>query len=61
MAQSQIKKCICDHDFQDQKYGPGMRVMAPTGKGENSGTYKCTVCGRTQSGEKQKDKPKEKK
>lgn len=40
-----IKTCDCKHDYQDEKYGKGKRVMneKPAPKG---GTikYVCTVC-----------------
>lgn len=46
-----ILKCICDHDYQDQKYGRGMRVMnhAPV-KGAKPNNYRCTVCKRESTG-----------
>lgn len=35
----------CQHPFQDQRYGPGMRVYIPVEK--NSRIVKrCTVCGK---------------
>lgn len=36
-----IQKCTCKHDFQDQKYGQGMRVHTEDRKGNSH----CTVCG----------------
>lgn len=39
---SSIKKCDCNHKFQDSEYGYKMRVMNATKTGE----YKCTVCGK---------------
>lgn len=50
MAESKIKRCDCKHEFQDKKYGNGMRVMNPTGKGDKSGDYRCTVCGKIHRG-----------
>jgi len=40
-----VKKCgnNCKHDYQDQKYGPGMRVH---NQGKD-GKLNCTVCGGT--------------
>ena len=38
---SSIRRCTCDHKFQDKRYGKGMRVhaiMANTNQ-------RCTVCG----------------
>jgi len=34
-----IKKCTCKHEFQDKKYGKGMRVF---NKGKE--VWRCTVC-----------------
>lgn len=36
-----IIKCNCVHEFQDERYGLGMRVHNATAKGS---TYRCTVC-----------------
>lgn len=36
-----IHKCNCKHEYQDEKYGPGMRVHVATTK---DGTWRCTVC-----------------
>lgn len=38
---SSIKKCTCQHDFQDRVYGKGKRVHTVGGKGTT-----CTVCGK---------------
>lgn len=40
-----IKKCVCEHKFQDKIYGKDMRVHTPTKKEDNK-IYRCTVCGR---------------
>ena len=37
-----ISRCLCKSEYQDQKYGPGMRVM---NRLEN-GKMRCTVCGK---------------
>lgn len=37
-----VKKCNCKNDFQDAKYGTGMRVMNLS-KDDKRGA--CTVCG----------------
>lgn len=50
MAKSEVLKCVCDHKFQDEKYGRGMRVMNPTGKSDKGDKYKCTVCGNERTG-----------
>lgn len=34
-----IKKCSCENDYQDEKYGENMRVFNETAKG-----HRCTVC-----------------
>ena len=36
-----IIKCNCVHEFQDERYGLGMRVHNATAK---DSTYRCTVC-----------------
>lgn len=38
-----VKKCDCEHKYQDKKYGPGMRVMNPMTKTDG---VRCTVCAR---------------
>lgn len=45
-----IKKCKCDHEFQDARYGHRMRVHnKKAGKDARSPqVYVCTVCGREQ-------------
>ena len=37
-----IKECVCEHKYQDEKYGKNKRVMNQTIKGN----YRCTVCNR---------------
>ena len=39
-----IKKCTCKHEYQDKKYGKGMRVHTPTTKDVTKDTCRCTVC-----------------
>lgn len=59
MGESIIKACLCEHDFQDQQNGRGMRVFNPIGKNEkgtSSGTHRCTVCGRVVTDNRAKDK-----
>jgi hypothetical protein len=36
-----IIPCTCQHEWQDKKYGKGMRVHNETKK---HGIYRCTVC-----------------
>lgn len=38
---TQIIKCRCRHEYQDQLYGRGNRVHNPVG----NGSWTCTVCG----------------
>lgn len=38
-----IKRCTCTHEYQDKKYGKGMRVMDQTAE-VRPVTYRCTVC-----------------
>ena len=39
-----IRKCTCEHAYQDKKYGKKKRVYNQTKKGEKTG--RCTVCGK---------------
>ena len=44
---SAIKKCNCEHKYQDEKYGKGMRVMNELKSKQGvPQEYRCTVCGR---------------
>jgi hypothetical protein len=50
-----LLKCECVHEFQDRKYGVGMRVHNTMNNGKPlAGTttkqYRCTVCGRVRTG-----------
>lgn len=36
-----VLECVCEHEYQDQRYGKWQRVHNPRAKG-----YVCTVCGR---------------
>lgn len=39
-------KCKCTNEFQDKKYGLGMRIANRTEKGDVDGRdARCTVCG----------------
>lgn len=39
------QKCKCTHEYQDQKYGKGVRVMNATERqNENKIDVRCTVC-----------------
>jgi hypothetical protein len=40
-----IIKCKCEHEYQDAKYGAGLRVhhYAPSANSKNGG-WRCTVC-----------------
>ena len=39
-AAAKVMACICDHEYQDEKYGKRRRLHNPNAKG-----YVCTVCG----------------
>lgn len=39
-----IKKCTCKNEFQDQRYGNGMRVMNASGASGKADKVRCTVC-----------------
>lgn len=39
-----ILPCSCKHEFQDQRYGRGMRVANPSRK--SPPMWRCTVCGK---------------
>ena len=41
-----IKKCKCEHTYQDKKYGKGKRVCNQLAKAGSAGnpSYSCTVC-----------------
>jgi hypothetical protein len=40
-----IVKCTCKHAFQDERYGPGNRVMNPCRPAGGKDTaVRCTVC-----------------
>lgn len=39
------KQCTCTHEYQDQKYGDGIRVHNPLAKKkEQPQQWRCTVC-----------------
>ena len=38
---SEVKRCSCKHEGQDNLYGKGNRLMNAYNKG-----YRCTVCGK---------------
>lgn len=40
---TQIKKCTCEHKFQDKTYGKKQRVFNFR---EGKKTWTCTVCGK---------------
>lgn len=39
-----VRSCSCKNEFQDEKYGKGMRLKNKTTSG-----FRCTVCGTTDS------------
>ena len=46
---TEVRQCKskCKSEFQDQKYGKGIRVMNST-RNKTVGGFKCTVCGTVQ-------------
>ena len=40
-----IKKCVCEHEYQDKIHGKNNRAMNDTGKSKGGSvkTYRCTV------------------
>lgn len=46
---TEIRRCTCTHQYQDEKYGKGNRVcvcnVAKT-KGSDGKRFVCTVCGK---------------
>lgn len=46
MSETKEIKCSCQSEYQDAKYGPGVRVFNKMkGTEKMSGGYRCTVCG----------------
>ncbi len=42
-----IRPCNCEHEYQDEKYGKGMRVHNQAGgRGLGQVKWTCTVCGK---------------
>ena len=41
-----LARCGCQHEYQDARYGPGMRQHTIGGKSVAAPLYRCTVCGR---------------
>jgi len=44
---TKVMKCFCESKFQDKEHGKGNRVYNEAAK---DGNYRCTVCGKAQSG-----------
>lgn len=45
MDSCKIKKCNCEHDFQDKTYGKFKRLFTLTRKAKGIDVlYRCTVC-----------------
>lgn len=40
-----IRRCSCKHEYQDEKYGQGMRVHTPAKLKTGDIKPRCTVCG----------------
>jgi len=43
-----VQYCSCDNDFQDERYGKGMRVMNLM-QGKKDDKVRCTICVREHS------------
>jgi hypothetical protein len=43
-----ILKCRCQHDYQDRRYGYGLRVHNGCKSGTSGFGWRCTVCGNVQ-------------
>jgi hypothetical protein len=41
-----IAPCNCKHEYQDEKYGKGMRVFTPKMPSGKLAGWRCTVCKR---------------
>lgn len=46
---TKILACKCNHEYQDRKYGNGMRIHNFAPKAQQGGGYRCTVCGNVKS------------
>lgn len=42
-----VKPCNCINEYQDKKYGKGLRVHTPVNSKKNGTSARCTVCGTT--------------
>jgi len=45
-----IKKCDCNHEYQDKVYGKGNRVHNEKKPKGTAKEYRCTVCGKEKVG-----------
>lgn len=45
MAVTKVAKCNCEHKFQDETYGKGMRLFNLRDQQKHKGEATCTVCG----------------
>jgi hypothetical protein len=39
------KECNCTSEYQDKKYGKGIRIHNACGASKGNPGYRCTVCG----------------
>lgn len=53
-----IKECTCKSEFQDQRYGKGMRVHNEGKGGVGFDDFRCTVCGKVKIVNKRKKEEK---
>ena len=51
-----IAKCVCNHEYQNQRYGKGNRVHNQTKKATE---IRCTVCGIINKQDEQNESKKE--
>lgn len=42
---TKLLRCTCQHAYQDQQYGKGMRVHNEAKVENEQVTWRCTVCG----------------
>lgn len=49
MNKSKITQCDCQNEYQDSRYGRGMRVTTPDNIQQAKGSFavRCTVCGKS--------------
>lgn len=43
-------KCTCKHEYQDERYGKGIRLHNRIKMGTPANGWRCTVCGNVKKG-----------